>query len=424
MRILELGAGVLVGAALGVCLSETLHRIRATSRPAGGKPAEPDSHPSIADAQALVGQALSGAMQAAQLYVGDRLGLYAVIGAEPHGTTTAVRLAGLTGLSQRWLREWLAQQAAMGVLELVEGTEEDDAALFYRLPPAFATVLGDPSSAEYDIGLIQAVPAFMQRAKELPVVFQTSQGLPYNDPDISEAIDRAHAIHTKHCFIPKVLPLVAGGRVIAALESGVRCADLGCGSGCLLLGLAASFPRSTFHGFEISDVALEQASAALAKSGLPNLHFHDSRAQSLDSMGPFPIIFTYDVLHDATRPEELIESVRAALAPGGVWVLGDINCADGVRGNLRGDNKKKSATYFSISMCLCLSSGLSEPGGAGLGTLGFGVSKARQMLGAAGFRHVRVLMEVKSVRWFEVAPASSGLLEEHAAGATALRDFM
>ena len=197
-------------------------------------------------------------MQAAQLYVGDRLGLYCLIKSEPGSCITAVRLAETSGLSQRWLREWLAQQAAMGVLQLQDGASEDDNALSYRLPPAFATVLADPSSPEYDIGMIQAVPSFMARAKQLPDIFKHGRGLPYDDHDISEAIDRAHAVHTRHVFIPKLLPMVADGRMLAALEAGVRCADLGCGSGCLLLALAARFPKSTFLGFEISDVALAQ----------------------------------------------------------------------------------------------------------------------------------------------------------------------
>ncbi len=50
-----------------------------------------------------------------------------------------------------------------------------------------------------------------------------------------------------------------------------------------------------------------------------------------------------------------------------------------------------------------MSSALSEKGGAGLGTLGFGVAQAKKMLKAGGFGSVRVLLEgVDSTRWFEV----------------------
>jgi hypothetical protein len=35
------------------------------------------------------------------------------------GGVTAIELAHRTGYNQRWLREWLAQQAAMGILTLL-----------------------------------------------------------------------------------------------------------------------------------------------------------------------------------------------------------------------------------------------------------------------------------------------------------------
>ena len=37
--------------------------------------------------------------------------------------------------------------------------------------------------------------------------------------------------------------------------------------------------------------------------------------------GKFDVVFTYDVLHDAPNPEELIRHVKSALKPGGVWIL-------------------------------------------------------------------------------------------------------
>ena len=42
------------------------------------------------------------------------------------------------------------------------------------------------------------------------------------------------------------------------------------------------------------------------------------------SAGKFDVVFTYDVLHDATDPEELMRLVRSSLGDGGVWVIADI----------------------------------------------------------------------------------------------------
>ena len=95
--------------------------------------------------------------------------------------------------------------------------------------------------------------------------------------------------------------------------------------------------------------------------------------------------------------------MRAALRPDGVWLLADIAGEDGVRANVRVN--AAAATMFAFSTCLCMSCALSEPGGAGLGTLGFSVSVAREMrVTDGGFRAMRVLLEQDNTRWFEVTP--------------------
>ncbi|MBT7540597.1 MAG: hypothetical protein HN683_14755 [Gammaproteobacteria bacterium] len=43
------------------------------------------------------------------------------------------------------------------------------------------------------------------------------------------------------------------------------------------------------------------------------------------------------------------------------------------------------AMFYGFSISACMSSALSEPGGAGLGTLGFNPQVAREMTSEAGF---------------------------------------
>jgi len=52
------------------------------------------------------------------------------------------------------------------------------------------------------------------------------------------------------------------------------------------------------------------------------------------------------------------------------------------------------------------------------------LSVARKMLGEAGFKHVKVLMEHQAVRWFEAAPEPRGILDEYAQAANALKLFL
>jgi hypothetical protein len=88
-------------------------------------------------------------------------------------------------------------------------------------------------------------------------------------------------------------------------------------------------------------------------------------------------------MHDMTRPAEVMVAIRAALADDGTWLMGDIKGAPTYEGNL--EHNPMVAMMYGISLTSCMSSAMSEPGGAGLGTLGLPETKAREMAAASGF---------------------------------------
>lgn len=370
-----------------------------------GQKKKPDPETDHATAHLKVWGVVGGALQASQIYVGDRLQLYSTLRqacSEPGSSVTAIELAELTGYKQRWLREWLAQQAAMGILTLLPGTGNDDAELHYRLPKAMADVLANPDSPDYDISVIKAVPSLVQRAKTmLPGAFETGIGRPYDDVEITEAVDGTNLVDIKNVVMPKVLPKANNGTAFKAMANGCKVADLGCGGGNLLITMAQAFPKSSFQGFEVSQEALSVAATRLAKNRCKNAVLMDANEDPLgDHVGEYDVITTYDVLHDATHPEDLIRQVKKALKPGGVWILGDM-CSHGtMRENI--EQNPLSPTLFAFSTCLCMSSSLSTKDGAGLGTLGFSIPVAKKMLAEGGFSSVKVLHEEGLSRWFEV----------------------
>ena len=408
--------GAAVGAAAALALSWVARCSRA--RPVPPRDAEADTD----GVRALVSQAIAGAMGAVQLYLGDKLELYATLralcGADAARYVTVADLAAASGLDARWLREWCAQQAAMGILLLAAGGAPGEGPLRFRLPAAHAEVLADPSSTEYDIALVQMVPALVERARAtLPECFRTGVGVPYNDAEISDAIDRHHRKHIRDTFFPVVVPLVetaAGEPLLAALARGIAVAEVGCGGGNLLIALATRYPRCEVHGFEVSDEALTLAAANVAASGCTNICLHDAKAEQLDgtnSFGaakraPFDLVLTFDVLHDATAPGEIARQVKAALTPDvGIWLLADINGRDSIEANVR--ENPAAAMMLSFSICLCMCSALAStdaagrPNGAGLGTLGFTVPVARALLKEHGFGRVDVVLDgIDNTRWF------------------------
>ena len=389
----QLAAAAAAGVGLGIIATLSFQR---------GARREPDEddEDDHGAARARVWRSIGGAVTAAQLYVGDKLGLYASLKflCETAYAATPEDLAFHAHIDERWAREWLAQQAAAGFVKLLPGT--GDSRLRFRLKRAYADVLADPNHEEYDISLVRMVPALVQRARTaLPEAFRSGRGVAYDDEDISRAIDDAHAKHIRLVLLPVVLGKL--GSIVDRLERGGAIADLGCGGGNLVIALARRFPLAKVVGFEVSDTALAVARKRLAAAKLPNASVVDARETPMGAAGPFDLVTTYDVLHDAPKPEQLVEEAAAALAPGGVWLLGDMAARDGVRANV--EQHPGAATMYAFSTCLCMACALSEPGGRGLGTLGFSERVAREMvLGRGLFTELRVLHEADNTRWFEV----------------------
>ena len=109
--------------------------------------------------------------------------------------------------------------------------------------------------------------------------------------------------------------------------------------------------------------------------------FH-RRAEEVPADSNYDLVLTFDCLHDMTRPADAIAAIRGAIAPDGTWLIKDIRCDDSWDVNRR---NPMLAMMFGFSVQVCMSSALSEPGGAGLGTVGFTTQVAEQMVRDAGF---------------------------------------
>lgn len=118
----------------------------------------------------------------------------------------------------------------------------------------------------------------------------------------------------------------------------------------------------------------------------------------MPSDGSIDLVTTFDCIHDMANPHEVIDLIRAAISATGTWLLVDIKGRDTFAQNL--EKNPMAALMYGISVLTCMSSALSEPGGAGLGTLGLPAGKARQMALDAGFEHFRELPVEHTVNAF------------------------
>ena len=341
---------------------------------------------------------LSGAVTAGMIHLGDQLGLYASLATADEPMTTA-SLAASCGLDERWVREWAYNQAAAKLIAV----DTDASPERFWLTPEAVAVLATPDSPAFGMGMFHRFPQTMAALEVMPESFRTGLGHDYDSHGAEGAvgIERSFEPWNRHHLIPTVLPSLDG--VVERLEAGITVADIGCGAGGAVLLMAAAFPNSTFVGYDISQHALDRAEHRRREAGAANVRFVDPRSEPLRADHSVDLVTTFDCIHDMTHPQEMIDAISAALSPDGVWLLVDIKGRDTFAENVR--KNPMAPLMYGISVLSCMSSALSAPDGAGLGTLGLPESRAREMAGAAGFTRFRTLDVDHSVNsFYEIRP--------------------
>jgi 2-polyprenyl-3-methyl-5-hydroxy-6-metoxy-1,4-benzoquinol methylase len=334
-----------------------------------------------------------GEMVSLLIHLGDRLGLYrAMWGAGP---LTSPELADRTGLHERWLREWLRGQGAAGLLLW----HDDDT---FELSPAAAAVLADEDDSLFFAAGAFGSPPAPDYVEDLAAAFESGIGLPYDrqGPAGAHRTERMLGPWSRLALVPRILPALDG--VVDRLESGATVVDVGCGAGVALIAMAQRFPRSRFHGYDISRHAIERATGLVAEAGVDNVELHLAGVEALPTAPTFDLVLTFDCLHDMTDPQATIAAIRRSIGRDGTWLVKDIRCAPSARENLK---NPMAAMMYGFSVTSCMSSAMSEPGGLGLGTLGLDPDLLAEFATDAGFTRFRMLdFDEPANLYYEVRP--------------------
>ena len=342
---------------------------------------------------------LEGAVTAGMIHLGDTLGLYVELArrTEPVGVAD---LASALGLHERWVREWASNQVAA---RIVSCSDIGDPSMPLFLTAEAKCVLATPAHPAFGMGMFHRLPQTMGALNEMPQSFTTGIGHDYDShgPEGAVGIERSFEPWNQNFLIPTVIPALEG--VKEALEKGTRVADIGCGAGGAAILLATTFPSSTVEGFDISQHALERARQRKAEAGVANVEFHDPREHGIADDGSYGLVCTFDCIHDMTHPFEMMQTIRRAISADGTWLLVDIKALDTLEQNI--SRNPMAPLLYGISVLSCMSSAMSAPDGAGLGTLGLPESRAREMALAAGFTRFRRLDVDHSVNaFYEIRP--------------------
>ncbi|MFQ5380877.1 MAG: class I SAM-dependent methyltransferase [Dehalococcoidia bacterium] len=340
----------------------------------------------------LFASSISGMMNAAMMHVGRRLGLFDAMRGRGH--ITARMLADALDLDERFLREWLFQQAAASVIEHRGGDR-------FELSEEAAVLLGPESGLNIGPSL-DHLPALFSLALGSEEAFRTGQGRSFEQSGegCARLLDAAMGIWNRQSLVADALPLLEG--IVKRLRAGGSVADIGCGAGAAAIAVGAAFPKSKVRGYDTSDTALRIAAENLAEAGLPNVTFHNPLRDPLPDEPTFDLVMTIDCLHDMPDPEAVTASVRGAIKPTGVWLIADVEAATPPEANI---SRAGADMLFALSVSMCLQSGMSEPGGRGLGAVGLPEPAMEQLVRAAGFaRFRRLSISHPSNAFYEVRP--------------------
>ncbi len=322
----------------------------------------------------------SGLTNTIMASIGDRLGLFRNLVESP---ATSEELARRTHTDERYVREWLYAMTSAAYIAY------DPESSRFMLPAAYSPVLVQESGPMFFGGIHQWVTALARQIEPIIQAFRDGGGVPQEayDEITWDGQERFTNTWFESLLIPVWMPLMP--EMHARLERGTTLADVGCGRGRAIVKLAQAYPNSHFVGYDVYGPSIEHARLLAQQADVTER----VRFQQLDASQGLPeqcdIITTFDVIHDAAKPRELLRSIRAALQPDGRYVCLEINAAETLEQNAG----PLGSFLYSFSVLYCMTSSLAEHG-EGLGTMGMPESKVRALCTEAGFSKVqRVPME-------------------------------
>lgn len=327
-----------------------------------------------------------GAWDVFAVYIGDRLGLYRVLA--ERGPLTSAELAQAVGLHERYVREWLEQQAASEILEL-QDAGADAAQRRYSLPLGHDEALVDDSSLNCIAPLGQLVVACARPIDAVLDAFRTGDGVPYADygADLHEGQARFTRPMFDRLLTSEWLPAVPGVHERLLADPPARVADVACGEGRSSLAIARGYPKVRVDGIDNDAASIEAARRHLDGSGLEErveFQLRDAAAEEL--AGACDLVYIHEALHDMSYPVEVLAACRRLLADNGSLLIADERVPD----TFEPPGDEIERFYYGFSILHCLPVGMVGENAAGTGTV-MRAATVRDYAAQAGFSRFEIL---------------------------------
>lgn len=333
---------------------------------------------------------LGASVHAGMVVIGEKLGLYKTLAAGP---MSPEELAAKTGTDERYLREWLASQAAGGYITY-DGTthkfsltEEQAFTLAHEDSPAYL-----PGAFELALGSLAAVPRIAES-------FRTGAGMGWHEHDdgvfhgCEKFFRPGYAANLVSSWLPSLTD------VMQKLEAGARVADVGCGKGASTVLMTKAFPKSRFFGFDYHDKSIEAARESARRQGVGDrVSFEVSKAKDFPGRD-YDLVTVFDCLHDMGDPIGAADHVRQSLGTDGTWMIVEPFAYDELKDNLNPVGR----VYYSFSTLLCTPCSRSQEVALCLGAQA-GEKRIRDVVTTAGFSRFRRANETPFNIVYEARP--------------------
>ena len=316
---------------------------------------------------------LGAAISATLMLIGDQLGLYKALA---QGSLTASQLAADTGTNERYVREWLGNQAAGGYVQY------DAANDTYSLSEEQALCLADPGGPVDIPGAYSLVEATFHAFERTRDNFRTGAGMEWGEhhPCLFQGTERFFRAGYNAHLLGEWLPALDG--VVDKLRAGGKAADVGCGHGASTVLMAQAFPSATFFGYDYHAPSIEIARRRAKEAGIDNARFEVAEATGYAEKD-FDLVAFFDCLHDMADPVGAARHACGALKPDGSCMLVEPFAGDRVSDNLNPVGR----VYYGASSQICIPVSLARKGPA-LGAQA-GEARLHQVMADAGFQRFR-----------------------------------
>jgi 2-polyprenyl-3-methyl-5-hydroxy-6-metoxy-1,4-benzoquinol methylase len=323
-----------------------------------------------------VARTLNSGFITMMISVGHRTSLFDVMAALPPATSHEIATAA--GLTERYVREWLAAMTSAHIVHY------DARTATYFLPIEYAAVLARGAGAN-SLAPMAEMLSLLASTEDLVVAgFFGGGGVVHQAYDrLREMMSAQKRALIDESYIDALLRLMPGMR--GRLEKGAAVLDVGCGDGALITAMAREFPRSQFRGYDIARAAIQRAIEQREEAGVDNVQFKAGDALHIDEPRRYDLVLALESLHEQSFPTAVLRNIAAALHHDGVFLMQETAASSHLARNV---DHPFAPMLYALSCMQAVPVAMGDERGEALGRM-WGQERASRMLSEAGFRNLR-----------------------------------